>query len=126
MICSQYIEHPHLHGQYIVSLIKLLSIVLNVYSRLNEKKDRNINKNPSEICNNCSREQRTFVSLYVNFMLRYHSLCEPCTPDPSQMYVTAKETTQHTPLTSDTRFQCIEREGTRMRRSSCCGAVYIE
>ncbi len=43
-------------------------------------------------------------------MPRYRSLCEPCMPDPTQVYVTAEEITQHTPPTSDTQFQCIERE----------------
>ncbi len=34
--CSQYIEHPRLHGQYIAGRI-ILSIILNVYSGLRKK-----------------------------------------------------------------------------------------
>ncbi len=48
--------------------------------------------------------------LYVNLMPRYRSLCEPHMPDPVRTYVAAKEITQHAPPTSDTQFQCIERE----------------
>ncbi len=68
---------------------------------------------------------RACSSLYINLMPRYHSLCEPCTLDPSQTYVAAEETTQHTLPTNDTQFQCIQERGTGMHHSSCCCAVYI-